>query len=127
MKTKTSVLFAIDALYGGGAEKVLIYILERLDREKFSIDLFLFTRCGEYVSKIPPDVNVIYLFDDVDKSPHRIVRLFKRLWRSAAIRVLKVLPCAFALKPLPRACYDIGVSFFEGMNLLLFTGAEKKF
>jgi glycosyltransferase involved in cell wall biosynthesis len=127
MSEKKTVLFAIDALYGGGAEKVLIYILERLDRRKFSIDLFLFTRSGDYVSMIPPDVNVVYLFEDIDKTRNQFIRFLKSLRRSVVIRLLKVFPWAFAWKTLPRSRYDVGISFCEGMNLLLFSGAKDFF
>ena len=57
-----SVLFIMPSLPGGGAEKVLIDILKRLDRNKYRISLFLEYREGEYVKVIPDDIAVYYLF-----------------------------------------------------------------
>ena len=57
-----SVLFIMPSLPGGGAEKVLIDILKRLDRNKYRISLFLEHREGEYVKTIPDDIVVYYLF-----------------------------------------------------------------
>lgn len=54
-------------MVGGGAEKILLYILKNLDRKKFSIDLFLIQRKGINLSEIPSDINVEYIFDENEK------------------------------------------------------------
>ena len=53
------VLFAMPDLRGGGAEKVLIDILKKIDKKKFEITLLLFTRTGVHINEIPKEVKVI--------------------------------------------------------------------
>ena len=41
---KKNLLFIIDNLKGGGAERILITILQHLDAKKYNVDLFLIER-----------------------------------------------------------------------------------
>ncbi|MDR0535924.1 MAG: glycosyltransferase [Puniceicoccales bacterium] len=124
-----SVLFAMDAMHGGGAEKVLADLLKHLDREKIRPALFVFTRCGAYLENLPPDVPVFALFEDPERfrGPQRFLRLAAR---SIFIRAAKRLPALMRLAArragLPRN-FEVGVSFCEGMNLLLLSGAPRRF
>lgn len=57
MKRKKSLLFCIDTLNDGGAEKLLIDILKRIDPDIFDVDLFVLQRHGIYFDAIPDYVN----------------------------------------------------------------------
>lgn len=56
---KKSILFVINNLNCGGAEKALISLLETIDYTKFSVDLFLFKQEGIFLSKVPQNVNIL--------------------------------------------------------------------
>lgn len=56
---KKKVLFVMDSLKIGGAEKSLITILNMLDYNKYDVDLYLFDHTGEFYSMIPKEVNVL--------------------------------------------------------------------
>lgn len=58
MKRK-QVLFAMNHLGCGGAEKALLSLLEILDYTRYDVDLFLFKHEGLFMSKIPPQVNLL--------------------------------------------------------------------
>jgi glycosyltransferase involved in cell wall biosynthesis len=123
---KKTLLFAMDALHGGGAEKVLVDILNRLERGKFDIHLFLFTKCGIHLANIPEDVQLHYLFKDPEEY-RGLEKSLRLALRSAVIRLLKRLPFLFGwFFRVPRT-YDVGVSFCEGINMLLFSGVPQKF
>lgn len=59
MKKRTKILFCIDTLSGGGAEKVLIDILNQIDNSKYDINLLVLENFGVYFTKIPSYVNCI--------------------------------------------------------------------
>lgn len=52
------VLFLLPAMAGGGAERVVIHLLRRLDPTEFVPSLLLLDRSGELLPEIPPDVPV---------------------------------------------------------------------
>lgn len=52
------VLFLLPAMAGGGAERVVLHLLRRLDRASFAPSLLLLDRSGELLSDIPADVPV---------------------------------------------------------------------
>lgn len=58
MKRKTKVLFVIDSLDSGGAEKSLVTFLSTLDFDIYDVDLFLLKKEGLYLSLVPNSVNV---------------------------------------------------------------------
>lgn len=62
-KTKTRLLFAINSLAGGGAEKALINLLNNLDYSLYDVTLLLFIKRGLYLEQLPPQVHLISLFE----------------------------------------------------------------
>lgn len=60
MNSRVNITFVINNLGGGGAERVLLNILNNLDRSKFKPKLFLFEYEGEYLNDLLPDVEIGY-------------------------------------------------------------------
>jgi glycosyltransferase involved in cell wall biosynthesis len=56
---KKNLLFVINNLTSGGAEKALISLLGTLDYSKYNVDLFLFKHEGLFFSQIPKQVNLL--------------------------------------------------------------------
>jgi glycosyltransferase involved in cell wall biosynthesis len=56
---KKNVLFIINNLNCGGAEKALISLLETIDYSVYNVDLFLFKHEGIFFNKIPIQVNLL--------------------------------------------------------------------
>lgn len=56
---KKNVLFIMNNLGCGGAEKALISLLQTIDYSKFNVDLYLFKHEGMFFSKIPKQVNIL--------------------------------------------------------------------
>jgi len=55
---KIRVLFAIGEMSGGGSQRQLIGILQRLDRSRFEPQLYLVSPGGELLSEVPADVPI---------------------------------------------------------------------
>lgn len=54
-----NLLFVIDSLTCGGAEKSLISLLNNMDYSKYKVDLLLFRRGGEFEKFLPKEINLI--------------------------------------------------------------------
>lgn len=58
-----NILFVIDSLTCGGAEKSLISLLNNIDYSKYKIDLLLFKRGGDFEKFLPSKVNLLEIPD----------------------------------------------------------------
>ena len=56
---KKKLLFVMNNLNCGGAEKALISLLETIDYSKYEIDLFLFKHEGLFLNRIPKEVSLL--------------------------------------------------------------------
>lgn len=63
---KKRLLFIIDSLGSGGAEKSLISLLPLIDYTRYDVDLIIFARGGVYEKYVPKEVKIIdyILYDD---------------------------------------------------------------
>ena len=75
---RKKVVFVIPSLEGGGAEKVLMYLLQHLNRDFFCPILAVFNKTGFYADKIPDD---IVTFNLTKKSPLSFFQLIRKLSR----------------------------------------------
>lgn len=84
MENKRSVLFFIDSLTCGGAEKSLISLLPLLDYSKVQVELMLVERGGVFEQYVPREVKII-------KFPHPRTFVFeiRQMLFSFLLRVLK--------------------------------------
>jgi glycosyltransferase involved in cell wall biosynthesis len=83
-KNLKKVFFTIPSLQGGGAEKVMIYILKYLDKTKYTPVLILFENKGQFIDNLPEDIAVHSLNKDKILKGFRWLILLRlaRLFRS---------------------------------------------
>ncbi len=118
---KTKLLFLYGPLGGGGAERVLLDLLNNLDYTKYEVDLCLFVNQGILLPEVPKEVTIISLWDSYSnyfKVAYRMSvffgnnYLFKRVLREKITKK-----------------YDVEISFLEGIPLklhaLMNTNAKK--
>lgn len=96
---RKKILFVIDTLRIGGAEKSLVSLLQLIDYNVFDIDLLLFGRNGEFERFIPTSVNVIpppALYDHLTDSVFnniirgRVSLAISRIAYSVAVRFHRI-------------------------------------
>lgn len=56
---KKKILFVMESLSIGGAEKSLVTILKMIDYNEYDVDLFLFEHSGDFMNLIPQEVNLL--------------------------------------------------------------------
>ena len=113
------ILFIINSLGGGGAEKALIEFLRHIDYTRYEVSLCLVFHEGCYLSDVPPEVRVFWLYERERNFVHR---KSLKLYRNHGIRTLLRLRARRKI----RGHYDAIVSFLEG-DLRLFHWTRKTF
>lgn len=125
---RRNVLILIDAMNGGGAERVLSFVLRQIGTADFNCTLYLIVKEGIYLNQIDPNFQVRYLFAGDSSISNPVVRLLNKIYRAAAYRILFRLPfllpffCA-----LHKGEYDLAVSFCEGYNTILLGKIKNRF
>lgn len=60
------ILFFIESLSGGGAEKVLTTLVKNLDKQKFDITVLVVAKTGVYVKEVEKYCHLISMLPDYD-------------------------------------------------------------
>lgn len=109
---KKKLLFIINSLGGGGAEKALIEFLRHVDCTRYDVSLCLVFNEGCYLNDVPAGVRVFSLYDREWNFVHR---KSQKLYRKHGLRTLLRLRARRKI----RGRYDAIVSFLEGDALLI--------
>lgn len=81
------ILFVIDSLNSGGAEKSLVSLLTILDYQKYNVDLLMFSPTGLYLPLLSKNVNILEVPDFIKIQHNNIKYLIKnRNFRELYIR-----------------------------------------
>lgn len=112
MTPKRKILFIIPTMRGGGAERVLIDVLNRFDFERYNVTLLLINKEGDLYNQIPSAVTKIALYDS---STPKLPIIENKYTQKIFLR----LRCLIKLSPFKR--FDTIISFLEGEALFLHT------
>lgn len=99
------ILFLMNTLTGGGAEKVLVDVVNNLDKSKFEVTLQTISDTGIYKDSVDGDV----IYKTVIKSKNKL------LYRIKSNIFLKKMSSKFFYKKFIEDNYDIEVAFLEGI------------
>ena len=111
---KKKILFLINTLRDGGAEKILVDIVNNLDADKYEIEVKLIYKKGVYLDKINSNVKLSFITGKPGTFRSRIVaRLLPRLSSKWLHRIFI------------RHKYDTEIAFLEGYATKIVAGAPK--
>lgn len=127
---KKDLLFVIDSLHSGGAEKSLVSLLSTLDYNKFNVDLLLFNKSGLYIPLVPKQVNILevpeyFEYSGEKKDKKRLSIMIARIKNSVSIRNPYYkkkyhgaqITCKNILKTLDKQVkkYDVAIAYSQGL------------
>lgn len=110
---KKEILIIHETLKGGGAEKVLIDILNHIDYDRYNLTLLLIFNAGIYKDQIPKEVKVLTMFSEKLSLVHYFCAKFSlykcrnTYFKYLLLRLLKGLQ------------FDATVSFMEGYSCVM--------
>ncbi|MEH7884032.1 glycosyltransferase [Bacillus sp. JJ1609] len=130
---KRKLLFVIDSLNIGGAEKSLVSLLNLLDYKKFDVDLLMFSNGGDLVPYLPQQVNILpvpnyfcYVTKGRNYKNEKIKLLYPKIKTSFLLRInsCKKIPLHTEqvvfksiyniISPLTNI-YDVAIAYSQGM------------
>lgn len=110
MSNLKKILICIYNLQGGGAERVLINLLNSFADENYNVTLLVLRKEGIYLDKIPDKIRVIYGFKTLfgKKISNKVLSFFNS----------KILYRMFV-----REKFDVEISFLEGFSTKVISGS----
>lgn len=115
---KTRLLFLIESLSGGGAEKVLSVLLKHLDPSRFEVTLCCVVDTGKYNEEIQRYVS----YTSILPNPGRLTSVWKKLcYRLKYKLVYSWLPLKAVYRLFVPHGHDVEVAFVEGFATRLLS------
>lgn len=111
---KKKILFLINSLRDGGAEKILVDIVNHLDPNKYDIEVRLIYKRGVYFDRLNRNVKLSFISGEIGTTHAKVVS-----------RLLPILNSEMLHRIFIRGKYDIEVAFLEGYATKIIAGAPK--
>lgn len=111
---KKHLLFLINTLRDGGAEKILVDLVNKLDPQKYDIEVKLIYKKGVYLDKLNENIKLSF----ITKEPGTFIA-------RQVSRMLPRLSSEILHKLFIRKKYDIEIAFLEGYATKIIAGAPK--
>ncbi|HEY5587613.1 MAG TPA: glycosyltransferase [Candidatus Paceibacterota bacterium] len=112
---KKKILFVMPNLAGGGAEKVLVNILNNIDYQNFDITLFLFQKYGIYIKQVNKNVKLKYITE----------KFHTNFVNTIICKLLKYAPKVI-YKLFIKETYDVEIAFMEGGSTNIIANSTNK-
>lgn len=108
------VLFLIDSLPGGGAEKVLIDLVENLDKSKYDVTVMTTYDGGVHVESIKKYAHYKSIFKDLKPANNVGRKIYNKLNKEIRELFFKYVPTRVIYNKYIGSEYDIEIAFLEG-------------
>lgn len=107
---RSKVLFFIESLAGGGAERVLTTLLRHLDSNKFDVTLCCIVDCGKYINDVKPYVHYTSLLPN----PEQVKGIRKLIYQLKYKLIYSWLPLRMVYRWFVPHHAEVEVAFVEG-------------
>ena len=123
MTPRKKILFLIESLSGGGAEKILTIILNNINTNKFDVTLCCIVNTGQFLNDIPNNVAYQYIIPN----PKETNSLWSKLKYTLKYKlVYSWLPLNWVYKLWVPKGNDIEIAFVEGFSTKLLSKSSSK-
>ena len=123
MAKRKKILFVIESLSGGGAEKILSVILRNTDTARFDVTLCCIVNTGQYLTDIPEHIKYKYIIPDPDDCKSS---WDKWIYRLKYKLVYSWLPLSWVYRLWIPKGNDFEVAFVEGFATKLISKSNSR-
>ena len=116
------ILIFVDSLNEGGVTKVLLDLLENINREKYDITVMTLYNQGVYISEVKQYARYTYCFNIPNFNDHSLkAELYRKYW-GGMLRLTE----SFMYKCFVKEKYDIEIAFMHGWSTKVISGSNNK-
>ena len=119
---KKKILFLLESLSGGGAEKVLTTLLQHINYNYFDVTLCCICNVGKYLNEINSNVHYTFLLPN----PNNLTRFQKFIYQINYKLIYHWLPLKWIYQCFIPHHADIEIAFVEGFATKLLSHSSNK-
>lgn len=121
---KRKILFMINSLYGGGAEKIFQTVLDNFNYEKFDVTVYFLRNDKINYDIYNPKAKYKCLFghDRVNSIWDLVMTLYDKIKGKSFL----ILPSSIFYRLFVRGKYDVEIAFIEGESTKIISGSTNK-
>lgn len=123
---KKKVLFMINSMYGGGAEKIFQTLLNNLEPSKYDITVYSVNQCKIDHKYYPENIKYKYIFGGIDESTGQISKIITKIKNKINLRRYEKDSPETFYKRFIKEKYDVEVAFIEGYATKIISGSNNK-
>ncbi len=112
------ILFIMESLREGGAEKALLTLLKHFDYTQYHVSLCILFAEGIYWNEVPPQVKTIILYKKQNSFFRKSFRYYKKYGSTLLLK--------YQIRRKIEQHYDVIISFLEGRSLLFHNIIKKR-
>lgn len=116
------IMFMMNSLYGGGAEKVLQTILKNINYNKYDVTLYSMHRENIDYDYYPAQVHYKVIFD-VKCSNTKIGKILYKFLSKVQGKIFSCCPSTLFYKLYIHEKYDVEIAFIEGESTKIVSGS----
>ena len=116
------ILIFVDSLNEGGVSKVLLDLLENINKEKYDITVMSLYNQGVYIDEVRKYAKYKYCFNIPDANDNSLkAKLYRKYW-GGMLR----LPESFMYRWFVKEKYDIEIAFMHGWSTKFISGSNNQ-
>lgn len=116
------ILIFVDSLNEGGVSKVLLDLLENINKEKYDITVMTLYNQGVYIDEVRKHVKYKYCFNIPAANDNSLkAKLYRKYW-GGMLR----LPESFMYRWFVKEKYDIEIAFMHGWSTKFISGSNNQ-
>ena len=119
------IMLMTNALYGGGAEKILQTVVSHLDRSKYDVTLYSMHREELDTSLYRGSLTYRAVFDSY-RGNSKLMTVLHSLYAKVRGKLFTMLPATAFYRLFIRGTYDVEVAFIEGESTKIVSGSPNR-
>lgn len=120
--SKRKILFLIESLSGGGAEKVLTVLTKHIDKECFDVTVCTVSDIGVYRDEIKQRIRYCSILGNIQNKS----LIGKLIYKIKYQAIYKILPMWLVYKLFVPKGFDVEIAFVEGYVTKLLSASNEK-
>ena len=123
---KKKILFVVNNLYGGGAEKIFQTLLRKLSLAKYDITIYSVVQSQVDFKYYPQNIKYKYIFGQIDEKAGIFFKLFVKIKNKIKLNIYNKHNAEFVYKRFIKGKFDVEIAFIEGYATKIVSGSSNK-